>query len=343
MNPLKEVDDFIASVNKEYGKNTIYILGKVKPADLEYTSTGSLCLDLAIGGGTKFTGIPHGKITEIWGPKATGKSTLGHHIIANAQADGKTTAYFDFEHAYHPEYAQALGVDINKLLLGQYSQLEQGWSIIESMARTLKGCVIVVDSVSEMIPRAEIEGEFGDHHPGLRARLMGQGVRKTKGFLRENNVALVLINQIRHKMSTRKYERSEIEPGGEELKHLLDVQVDLFASSVQKQNDEIVSRKIIATVKYNKIARPYCKAEYFIHFGQGIDRAGEIADLASDYGLVEKRGTYFYLDGEKVAQGRDNFRDWLLEYPQVMQKVQDEIINSVNNKESEDAEVPIQV
>jgi recombination protein RecA len=341
MNPLKEVEKFIDSVNNEYGNNTINFLGKMKPADLEYVSTGSLSLDLAIGGGMKFTGIPHGKITQIWGPKATGKSTLGHHIIANAQAEDKTTSYMDFEHAYHMDYAQALGVDIDKLLLGQYSELEKGWSIIESIARVLKNSVIVVDSVSEMVPRAELEGEFGDHHPGLRARLMGQGLRKTKGFLRENNVALVLINQIRHKMNTGKFQRSETEPGGEELKHLLDVQIDLFPSKVEKKGDDIVSRQIIATVKYNKIARPYCKATYTIRFGEGVDKILEIADLASDFNIIDKQGVHYYLEEEHIAHGKNNLRNWLLEHPDAMKEIREKIINMVNKKESEDAEIPV--
>jgi recombination protein RecA len=334
-----DIDSLIRKINKTYGDNSLYWVGKVKPAPVECVSTGSLLLDLAIGGGERFMGIPLGRVTEIWGPKDSGKTTLCNMILAQAQKEGRTTVFMDYEHSYEFDYAKALGVDHDKLLFGQFTEQEQGWQIAESIARTAPGAVIIIDSLAMMSPRKEGEGEMGDAQVGGPARLNAQFTRRNLGVLRKNNVALVVTNQVRHKIGTNKYERSETQGGGEAIRHALSLQIDLFPSTVTKEDKELVGRKIVATVTYSKIHKPKRRAEYWIVFGEGIDSDGELADLAPDYGAVEKRGSYYYVDGQEkyVANSRDNFRDWLRDNPELADDIRRKVIGTINTKEEENA------
>jgi len=336
-NPLEAVDQLIKDTNKKFGKDTLGY--SPSTLDLDFISTGSLALDIAIGGGQMLMGIPHGRMTEIWGPKATGKSTLGNHIIANAQAQGKTTALFDYEQTYDPVYATAIGVDPNKLLLGQYDQLEQGWQIMEAFMRTIKDCLIVVDSLPMMTPRAEHEGEMGDHHPGLQPRLLGQAMRRNTGWVRKNNIALVVINQVRHKLNVRnpKYERSETQPGGEAFKHAVDLQINLGLGKTNREGDDPVSSIIRAYIQFNKIAKPYGKAEYNILFGKGIDKVADLMEVAPACGAIDQRGHYYYVGEEKIANGKDAFFTWL-ENPENFEKIYQEAVKIMSKAEVKDEE-----
>ena len=338
-NPLEAVDQLIKDVNKRFTKDKFGYSPQF--LNLDYIPTGSLALDIAIGGGTRLMGVPHGRMTEIWGAKASGKSSLGYHLIANAQAQGKTTALFDYEQSYDPEYATAIGVDTNKLLLGQYQELEQGWQIMESIMRTLHDCLIVVDSLAAMAPKAELEGEMGDHHPGLQPRLLGQAMRRNVGWVRKNNIALVVINQVRHKMGVRnKYEQTETQPGGEGLKHAVDLQINLYLSTKNKDGDDVVSNKIRSYIEYNKIAKPYGKAEYNIVFGKGIDKVSDLMEVAPACGAIDKRGHYYYIGEENIANGKDALLSWL-EIPENMAKIYEEVVKIMRKQEVEDAEVSV--
>ena len=333
-NPLEAVDQLIKDTNKKFGKDTLgYSPGTLA---LDFIPTGSLALDLAIGGGERLMGIPHGRMTEIWGEKSTGKSSLGYHLIANAQAQGKTTSLFDYEQSYDPGYAAAIGVDTNKLLLGQYQQLEQGWQIMESIMRTIHDCLIVIDSLAMMSPRAELEGEMGDHHPGLQPRLLGQAMRRNTGWVRKNNIALVVINQVRHKIGVRnKYEQTETQPGGENFKHAVDIQINLYLSSINKEGDDAVSRKIRSYIEFNKIAKPYGKAEYNILFGHGIDKVADLVEVAPACGAIGQRGSYYYLGEELIAHGKAAFFTWL-ENPENFEKIYQEAVKIMSKQEVED-------
>jgi len=337
---IEEIESFIKTVDKQYGENTLYFLGKVKPLPIECIPTGSLELDLAIGGGERFMGIPVGRITQLWGPKDSGKTTLCNHIIANAQRLGYPTAFFDYEHSYDPIYAQKIGVDLNKLLFGQYTELERGWSIIEALVRKVPKCVIVVDSIVAMTPRAEIEGEFGDTHVGLQPRLLAQAMRRNMGPVRSNKATIIVTNQVRHKIGTMKWERSETQAGGEALRHALGLQIDLWPSSIEKVGDEIIARKIRATISHSKIARPYGKAEYRLEFGVGIDQVSELIRLGVAAGAIRQSGAYYYYgDNEShVAQGKKAMRDWLAANPDAASAIRQKIIETINGG-AEDADL----
>lgn len=341
---LEKIESFLAAVNKRYGKKTLYFLGTATPEPIECVSTGSLSLDLAIGGGERFMGIPHGRITEIWGEKETGKSTLCHHIVANAQRQGKVTAYFDYEHSYDMEYARAIGVDPDRLLIGQYTELEKGWEIVESMIRSLPNCVIIIDSIAAMSPKAEVEGEISDEHPGLQPRLLARAMRRNMGPIRENNVALVCVNQMRHKMMVKnpKFDESDTQPGGEALRHAIGLQIDMYPSSIEKSGTDIVARKIRTNIRYSKIARPFGKAYYTIVFGKGINRHAELIELAPQFGIIEQRGAYYYYNGERIAQGEDNAIEYLEANPDISKAIELAMIEKVNSKiQTEDTNVEV--
>lgn len=353
MNAKKALDEtqeaieaLIKSVDKTYGEMSLYYLGRAKPLPVACVSTGSLSLDLAIGRGERFMGIPMGRITELWGPKDSGKTTLCNMIIANAQRDGRVTAFFDYEHSYDPDYAEALGVDLDKLLFGQYTELERGWQIVESLIRTAPGAVIVIDSIAAMAPKREIEGEIGDVHVGLQPKLLTQAMRRNLGAIRESGCALVVTNQVRHKIGTQKWEKSETQAGGEALMHALSLKIDLWPS-VKREKDsdsEIVAREIIANIPHSKIAKPYGQARYRLEFGKGIDVLKDLVDLGPEYGVINQRGSYYYYPYDSdshVAQGESRLREWLEENKEAANEIREAIIATVNNQneEEEDAEV----
>jgi recombination protein RecA len=336
MNEIKELQEFVNRVNKRYDENSLYFLGKAPISKVECIPTGSLSLDLAIGGNESLMGIPRGRITEIWGPKGTGKTTLCNHIIANAQKMGIVTAFLDYEHAYPPEYASAIGVDLDKLLFGQFTELERGWDVIESMARTLPGCLIVVDSIAQMAPRAEIEGDFGDSHPGLHSRLLAHAMRRNMGVVKQNNVALVCANQIRHIFGAKKYEEKQNQPGGEAVKHGLSLQIDLALSSVEKEKNAIVARNIRTNIRFSKIARPYCKAEYTIRFGKGIEQGKDVREAGVKVGVIDLRGHHYYFEEEKFADSKAKAETELSNNPELREKIRQHIFN-IFEQENEDA------
>jgi recombination protein RecA len=334
-----DIDDLMKRVNKQYGDMSLYYLGSAKPQPVECVSTGSLALDLAIGHGERFMGIPFGRISELWGRKDSGKTTLCNLVIANAQRMGRVTAFFDFEHSYDPDYAQALGVDIDKLIFGQYTELEQGWAVVESLIRTTRGAVIVIDSIAAMTPKKEIEGEPGDFHVGLHPRLLAQAMRRNMGAVRRSDCALLVTNQVRHKIGASKYENPDTQAGGEALLHALSLKIDLYPSSKQKDDDEdTVAREIIASIPHSKIAKPYGKARYTLEFGKGIDMLRDLTDLGPTLGVIKQKGAYFYYppDAEKnVAQGEAKLRQWLEDNPGTAEEIKQRIIETVNNRSEE--------
>jgi recombination protein RecA len=316
---IKAIEGLIRSVNKAFGDNSLYSFGKVEPIPVECVSTGSLALDFAIGGRERFMGIPMGRITELWGPKGSGKTSLCNHIIASAQKVGKDTFFLDFEHSYDPFYAAKIGVDIDKLLFGQYSEMEMGWTIVESIMITVPGSIIVVDSIAAMSPRVEQEGEMDDNHVARQAYRNTQAMRKLMGLARESNTALVITNQYRHKVGAGKYERSETQPGGEALRHALSLQIDLYPSKLEKKGEEVIARTILASIPHSKIARPYGKAKYRLEFGKGIDTDPELIEFGVMAGALIKKGAYYYMPGEEkhFAQGEDNATDYLREHADI--------------------------
>lgn len=335
---LDAVETLLKSVNKIYGANSLYFLGKIKPLPIECIPTGSLALDYAIGGKEKFMGIPMGRITELWGPKDSAKTTLCNHIIASAQKLGKSTFFLDFEHSFDPFYAQNLGVDIDKLLFGQYSELEEGWKIVESIIHAVPGSVIVIDSVAAMSPRVELEGEMGDHHPGRQAFLLAQAMRRNMGAVRESNVALVVTNQVRHRMgkSLGWGQSSETQAGGEALRHALSLQITLWPSKIEKEKGgDIIARDIIATIAHSKIARPYGKATFRLEFGKGIDMLPELIEFGAMFDALIQKGAYYYMPGEEkhFAQGLANAADYLREHPNVADGIRSVITKNTRGDE----------
>jgi len=329
---LDTIEDLLKSVNKTFGDHSLYFLGKVEPLPIECIPTGSLALDFAIGGKEKFMGIPRGRITELWGPKDSGKTTLCNHIIATAQKMGIPTFFLDFEHSFDPFYAQAIGVDIDKLLFGQYSELEEGWQIVESIIQAVPGALIVIDSIVAMSPKVELEGEMGDRHPGSQAFLLAQAMRRNMGAVRESNVALIVTNQIRHRMKTGWGQSSETQGGGEALRHALSLQITLWPSSIEKvKGGEIIARQINATITHSKIARPYGKASYRLEFGKGIDILPELVEFGVTFGALIQKGAYYYMPGEEkhFAQGLAKAADYLREHPSVADGIRSVITKHV--------------
>jgi len=328
--------ELMKQVNKKYGDMSLYYLGQAEPQPVTCIPTGSMFLDLAIGHGERFMGIPFGRITEIWGPKECGKTTLCHHIIANAQKLGYPTAFFDYEHSFDEVYAEAIGVDLNKLLFGQYTILEDGWEVIEALIRSVKNAVVVVDSVAMMVPRKETEGEMGDSHVGLQPRLLAQAMRRNVGAVREHNAALIITNQVRHKIGG--WGRSETQAGGEALRHALSLQINLWPSTIEKAGEDIVAREIKADIVYSKIAKPHGSATYRLQFGTGIDSSNDLVELAPVYGVVGKRGSHYYYPPENessLCNGAAKLREWLQDNPEEAAAIRQAVVNAVNQQAKE--------
>jgi len=337
----KAIETLIRAVNKTYGDNSMYSFGKVKPVPVECVPTGSLALDFAIGGKEKFMGIPMGRITELWGPKDSGKTTLCNHIIANAQRMGKPTFYFDFEHSYDPFYAKAIGVDIDKLIFSQGSELEQGWMIVESVMHAVPGSVIVIDSIAAMSPRTELEAEMDDDNIGRQAKKLAQAMRRNMGRARESGTAIVCTNQVRHIIGAGKGRPTETSAGGEAFRHALSLKINLYPSKMEKVGGEVVARTVIATVKHSKIARPYGKATYRLEFGKGVDTVPELITFGVMAGALESKGAYYYMSGvEKFfAQGADSAAKYMRDNPEIAADVRKTITEYVVHEEEENAEV----
>ena len=302
----------LETIEKQFGKGSIMKLGENQVAKVETIPTGSISLDLALGGG-----LPKGRIIEIYGPESSGKTTLTLHAIAEIQKAGGTAAFIDAEHALDPEYAKKIGVDTDNLLLSQPDNGEQALEITETLVRSNAVDLIVVDSVAALVPRAEIEGEMGDSHMGLQARLMSQALRKLTGVISRSNTTVIFINQIRMKIGVM-FGNPETTTGGNALKFYASVRMDIRRISQIKQGDQAIGNRTRVKVVKNKIAPPFREAEFDIMFNEGISKSGDILDLAVNKNIVEKAGAWFSYGGEKIGQGREASKQYLNNNPKVM-------------------------
>lgn len=303
---LKALETALTQIKKQFGEGAVMRLGQNNTLQVESIPTGSLSLDLALGIG----GLPRGRIVEIYGPESSGKTTLALHCVAEGQKMGGNAAFIDVEHALDPVYASALGVDVDSLLVSQPDTGEQALEITEALVRSNAIDVIVVDSVAALVPRAEIEGEMGDSHVGLQARLMSQALRKLAGAISKSNCVAIFINQLREKVGVV-YGNPEVTPGGRALKFYSSVRIDVRKKEVIKNGTDIIGSHTKVKVVKNKVAPPFKRAEFDIMFGEGISKIGEIVDLGVDYGVVKKAGSWFSYGDRKIGQGRDAVKELL--------------------------------
>ncbi len=310
---LKALNSTVAMIEKQYGKGSIMKLGDYKVnQDLEFIPTGCLSLDLALGVG----GVPRGRILEIYGPESSGKTTVALHIIAETQKAGGVAAFIDAEHALDAQYAHALGVDTNELYLSQPDTGEQALDICESLVRSSAVDVIVVDSVAALTPKAEIEGDMGDTHVGLLARLMSQALRKLTAITNRSKTCVIFINQLREKVGVM-FGNPETTPGGKALKYFASLRLDIRKADALKSDSNIIGNRAKCKVVKNKVAPPFKVAEFDIIYGEGISQEGCLIDLGLEYGILSKSGAFYYYNEEKVAQGREKMRDYLKNNPEV--------------------------
>ncbi len=306
-------------IEKQFGKGSIMKLGEAHKVNVECIPTGSLSLDIALGGG-----IPKGRVIEIYGPESSGKTTLTLHAIAEIQKQGGTAAFIDAEHALDPAYAKRIGVNVENLLLSQPDNGEQALEITETLVRSNAVDLIVVDSVAALVPRAEIEGDMGDSHMGLQARLMSQALRKLTGVISRSNATVIFINQIRMKIGVM-FGNPETTTGGNALKFYASVRMDIRRISQIKQGEEIIGNRTRVKVVKNKIAPPFRVAEFDIMYNQGISKSGDVLDLATEQGIVEKSGAWFAYKDEKIAQGREAAKRYLEENPKVLEEISKQV------------------
>jgi len=313
----KALSSALATLTKRFGEGTIMRLGEASHLQVEVIPTGSLALDLALGVG----GVPRGRVTEIYGPEGAGKTTLAQHIVAEAQKRGGVAAYIDMEHALDPAYAARCGVDVDNLLISQPDTGEQALEIAETLIRSGAVDVVVIDSVAALVPRAEIEGEMGDTHPGLQARLMSQALRKLSGAVKQSNTALIFTNQLREKIGVV-FGNPETTTGGRALKFYASVRLDVRRLNAIKEKGAVVGNRTRVRVTKNKVAPPFRVAEFDIMYNEGISRAGDLLDMAVGLGVIEKRGSYYYYQGEAIAQGRENAKQFLRDHPAVADNIE---------------------
>jgi recombination protein RecA len=311
------LDFALGQIEKQYGKGSIMRLGEQKVLDVEGLSTGALSLDLALGG----CGFPRGRVIEVFGPESSGKSTLCQHVVASAQATGGIAAFIDAEHAFDPAYARKLGVNLDELLISQPDTGEQALEIAEMLVRSNAVDVVVVDSVAALVPKAEIEGEMGDSHVGLQARLMSQALRKLTAAIAKSKTCMIFTNQIRLKIGVM-FGNPETQPGGRALKFYASVRVDLRRIGSIKDGDEVVGNRVRATVVKNKIAPPFRKTEFDIMFSEGISRPGDLIDLGVSSGAVQKSGTWLSFGETRIGQGREKAKTFLRENPDIMAEIE---------------------
>jgi len=317
----KALELAISQIEKRFGKGSIMKLGEAAVgSSVEAIPSGSLALDLALG----VNGIPRGRITEIFGPEASGKTTLGQHIIAEVQKRGGIAAYIDVEHALDPTYAANCGVRIDDLLISQPDTGEQALEITEALVRSGAIDAIVIDSVAALVPRAEIEGEMGDAHVGLQARLMSQALRKLAAAIGKSGTAVIFINQLREKVGII-FGNPEVTPGGRALKFYSSVRIDLRRAETIKQGNEAIGSRIRARVVKNKVAPPFKSAEFDIMFSHGISREGDLVDLGVALGIVKKTGAFFSYGDIRLGQGRENAKQYLSEHPELGQEIEQQI------------------
>lgn len=314
----------LEQIEKQYGKGTIMKLGENAHMNVDSVSTGSIGLDAALGIG----GLPKGRIVEIYGPESSGKTTIALHVIAEAQKQGGEVAFIDVEHALDPVYAANLGVDIDSMLVSQPDTGEQALDITEALVRSGAIDVVVLDSVAALVPRAEIEGDMGDSHMGLHARLMSQALRKLAGAISKSNCIAIFINQLRDKVGVM-YGSSETTTGGRALKYYASVRLDIRRIEAIKVGGEIVGNKTRAKVVKNKVAPPFRDAEFDIMYGKGISKAGEIIDLGIKHDIIKRSGAWISYNDEKIAQGRDNAKNYVAEHPEFAEMLEKQIMEKM--------------
>jgi recombination protein RecA len=316
----KALETTLSTLQKRFGEGAIMRLGQADHLHVESIPTGSLALDLALGVG----GVPRGRVTEIYGPEGSGKTTVCQHIVAEAQQMGGVAAFIDMEHALDPLYAAKCGVDVDELYISQPDTGEQALEIAEALVRSGALDVIVVDSVAALVPRAEIEGDMGDSHPGLQARLMSQALRKLSGAIKASNTAMVFTNQLRHKIGVM-FGSPETTSGGMALKFYASVRLDIRRIQAIKAGGEVIGNRTRVRVKKNKVAPPFRECEFDIMYDEGISKEGSVLDLGVEMGLVEKRGSFYSYEGDRLAQGRENVKQSLREDPVLCAQIENAI------------------
>ena len=330
----KTLEQVLLDIEKQFGKGAIMKLGEGGLKDIDVVSSGSLALDIALGVG----GYPKGRIIEIYGPESSGKTTFALHAIAEVQKTGGRAAFIDAEHALDPVYAKKLGVNINELLLSQPDTGEQALEICEALVRSEAMSIIVIDSVAALVPQAEIEGEMGDSHVGLQARLMSQALRKLSGAINKTNTICIFINQLREKVGVM-FGNPETTPGGRALKFYSSIRLDVRRAEQIKQGTDVIGNKTVVKVVKNKVAPPFKTAEVEIMYGEGVSKEGEIIDIASNLGILEKSGAWYAYNGQKIGQGKENVKILLKElFNKINEKVRAHYnfngANGLDSKES---------
>ena len=316
-NKLKALDAAISNIEKQFGKGSVMKLGDAKVNfNVESVPTGSLSLDIALGLG----GVPNGRVIEIYGPESSGKTTVALHMVAEVQKRGGIAGFIDAEHALDPVYAKNIGVDIDNLYISQPDSGEQALEITETMVRSGAVDIVIVDSVAALVPKAEIDGDMGDSHVGLQARLMSQALRKLTPVVSKNNCVVIFINQLREKVGVM-FGNPETTTGGRALKFYSSVRLDVRRTETLKQAGEVIGNRTRVKIVKNKVAPPFKEAEFDIMFGKGISKEGDILDLASNIDIVQKSGAWFAYNGEKIGQGRENAKQFLAQHPDIMKEI----------------------
>jgi len=320
----KNLEMAMSQIERQFGKGAIMRLGTDEIRQIEAIPTGALSLDLALGIG----GLPRGRVVEIFGPESSGKTSLALHVVAEAQRNGGTAAFIDAEHALDPIYAKAIGVDIDELLISQPDTGEQALEIADMLIRSGAIDVVVIDSVAALVPRAELEGDMGDTHMGLQARLMSQALRKLSGTINRSNTTAIFINQLREKIGVM-FGSPETTPGGRALKFYSSVRLDIRRIETIKVGTESIGNKVRVKVVKNKVAPPFRMAEFDIMFGEGISREGSLIDVAVEHGIVRKAGAWYTYDGDQLGQGREKAKDYLRNNPELAMQLQDQVLRAV--------------
>lgn len=327
----KALDEALKKIQKQFGQGAIMKMGDAAEMNIETISTGSISLDLATGVG----GVPRGRIIEIYGPESSGKTTLALHIVAEAQKAGGKAAFIDAEHALDPVYAKNLGVQIDELLVSQPDTGEQGLEICDMLASSGAIDVIVVDSVAALVPKAEIQGEMGDSHVGLQARLMSQALRKLTGTVNKSNTCVIFINQLREKVGVM-FGSPETTTGGRALKFYSTMRFDVRRIETIKQGDQMLGNRTRVKIVKNKVAPPFKKAEFDIMYGKGISKSGDILDCAVDADIVKKAGSWYSYNGERIGQGRENVKKYLEDHEELMDEIQQKLMDTLKTPEEQD-------
>ena len=324
----KQLEAALGQIERQFGSGTVMRMGDKKQEKIPAIPTGSLGLDLALGIG----GLPRGRVVEIYGPESSGKTTLTLEVIAQCQKLGGTAAFIDAEHALDPIYAEKLGVNVEELLISQPDTGEQALEVADIMVHSGGIDILVIDSVAALVPKAEIEGEMGDSHIGLQARLMSQALRKITGNVKRSNTLVIFINQIRYKIGVM-FGSPETTSGGNALKFYASVRLDIRRIGTVKEGDEVVGNETRVKVVKNKVAPPFKQAEFQIIYNKGINRLGELLDRGSDLGILEKSGSWYSLEGEKIGQGKANAAEFLQENPKIAEKIEKQILETLAEKE----------